>query len=124
MTNNLKKVKSNIPTAVPLIYKVGQLNLLKDCFHTYCTHGIRLYLYIYIFLCLFVCLQRNPTCSASHLQGCRWDSSIHSRTVFQLNLLFAPEILAVLSRMEASLIQVFLFPQRILRGMDGRRIFF
>ena len=82
------------------------------------------YIYVYIFLCLFVCLQRNPTCSASHLQGCRWDSSIHSRTVFQLNLLFAPEILAVLSRMEASLIQVFLFPQRILRGMDGRRIFF
>ena len=62
MTNNLKKVKSNIPTAVPLIYKVGQLNLLKDCFHTYCTHGIRLYLCIYI--SLFVCLFAEK----SHLQ--------------------------------------------------------
>ena len=111
------------PTSSPSYLQDGGTQFIQGLFSHIFLYMILIYIYEYkyITVCLFVCLHRNPTSSPSHLHGGRWDNSIHSRTVFAPNRLFAPEILAVFSRMEASLIRLFLFHQRIFQRewMEG-----
>ena len=110
------------PTSSPSHLQGGTTQFIQGLFSHLLLYMVLYHIYIYVYF--FVCLHRNPTRSPSHLQlqGGRWDLSFHLRTVFELTRLFAPEIFAVFSRMGASLIQVFLFRQRMGMG-GGRRIF-